>query len=144
MARIPLVRTGVFLFLGSLGLGTGAYGQQLIHNTTDVPGSSGYTENVDFADVDNDGDWDAAFAEGGDFGNQQNVLWINQGAAQGGTLGVFTNVTATQFPAVLDDSRDVEFLDLDSDGDNDLYISNTSAIVNQTNRWWINQGGLQG
>jgi hypothetical protein len=108
------------------------------------PHNAGYSENVDFADVDGDGDWDALFGDGGDFGNQQNRLWINQGGAQAGTLGVFVDVTATQLPVVLDASRDVDFVDVDEDGDPDLFISNTSQITNQSNRWWINMGGLQG
>jgi hypothetical protein len=144
MARNLPIRIGTGALLGSLALGVSASAQQFVHNTTNVPSSGSSTENVDFADIDLDGDWDAGFANGGDAGNQQNVLWRNQGLAQGGTLGVFTNVTGTQFPVVLDDSRDIEFVDLDADGDHDLYISNTSQIVNQTNRWWINQGGLQG
>jgi hypothetical protein len=53
-------------------------------------------------------------------------------------------VTSTQFPVVLDDSRDIEFLDLDADGDHDIYVSNTAQISNQSNRWWINMGGAQG
>ena len=39
-------------------------------------------------------DWDAVFADGGDFGNDQNRLWINQGGSQGGALGTFVDVTA--------------------------------------------------
>ncbi|MBK7641575.1 MAG: VCBS repeat-containing protein [Planctomycetes bacterium] len=144
MARLNRIQTRAGFLLGGLVLCAHASAQQLVHNTTSVPSSSGYTENVDFADIDNDGDWDAAFAEGGDFGNQQNVLWQNQGGAQGGTVGVFTNVTTTQFPAVLDDSRDIEFLDMNADGDNDIYVSNTAQISNQSNRWWVNMGGAQG
>ena len=144
MARHLRLRNASSVFFAGLALAGAAGAQQMVHNTSSVPSSTGFTENVDFADIDNDGDWDAAFANGGDFGNQQNVLWQNQGLAQGGTLGVFVNVTAAQFPALLDDSRDIEFLDLDADGDHDLYISNTSQIANQTNRWWVNMGGAQG
>src|SRR5258705_5431009 len=110
------VAAGTFLFVAA----SSARAQQFTHDTVDVPPSADYTENVDFADVDNDGDWDAAFAEGGDFGNAQSHLWINQGGAQLGTVGVFTNVTATQFPLASEDSRDVEFVDFDNDGDVDL------------------------
>jgi hypothetical protein len=81
---------------------------------------------------------------GGDFGNDQNRLWINMGGAQGGTLGVFVDRTATNVPTLLDDSRDIEFVDVDEDGDPDLFTSNSSQISNQTCRWWINMGGLQG
>jgi hypothetical protein len=147
-AMLRYLRTSVagffLVFATALMLSSSARAQQFTRDTADIPPSSDYTENVDFADVDNDGDWDAAFAEGGDNGNAQNHLWINQGGAQGGTIGVFTNVTATQFPVVSDDSRDVEFVDFDNDGDVDLYISNTSTHTNQGNRWWTNMGGIQG
>lgn len=123
---------------------TSARAQQFLRNTTDIPSTSDFTENVDFADIDNDGDWDAAFAEGGDDGDAQNHLWRNNGGAQGGTIGVFTNVTATQAPLIADDSRDIEFVDFDNDGDLDVYVSNTSTNNNQANRWWANMGGLQG
>jgi hypothetical protein len=102
------------------------------------------TENVDFGDVDQDGDWDAAFADGGDGGNDQNRLWLNRGGAQGGLLGNFLDVTATQLPVINDDSRDVEFADYDGDGDLDLYITNTATLTNQSDRLWTNQGGEQG
>ncbi len=118
---------------------------QFTHNTTDVPTAAvGHTENVDFGDIDGDGDWDAVFADGGDFGNQQNRVWINLGGVQGGTLGVFQDQTATRFPSLLSDARDVELADIDLDGDLDLHTSTTSTLLNQPSRWWINMGALQG
>jgi hypothetical protein len=108
------------------------------------PFNNSWSENVDFADVDLDGDWDASFADGGDFGNDQNRLWVNAGFAQGGTLGFFLDQTSTRFPAVLDQSRDTDFVDFDADGDPDLFITNTSQIAHQPTRWWANLGGLQG
>jgi hypothetical protein len=130
--------------IGIVVLASGSYAQQFVRNTTDVPPSAGFTEEVDFADVDNDGDWDALFGNGGDLGPQQDVLWRNNGGAQGGTLGVFTNVTATQLPVVLDQTRDVEFVDFDNDSDVDVFVSNTSQISNQSNRWWRNNGPAVG
>src|SRR5690349_3933607 len=131
-----------------LALSGAASAQTFTSATNQIPQGNPFnnsaTENVDFADVDGDGDFDAIFADGGDNGNDQNRLWVNLGGLQGGTIGFFQDVTATQFPAVQDDSRDVDFVDVDHDGDPDIYVSNTSAIANQTNRWLINMGGLQG
>jgi hypothetical protein len=102
------------------------------------------TENVDFADVDGDGDWDAAVADGGDDGDERNRLWINQGGLQGGLLGEFRDETNPRMPGGKDTSRDVEFADIDLDGDYDLVVTNTSQVTNQSNRWFVNQGGAQG
>ncbi len=129
-------------------LGAPASAQVFLRNSTDVPNQSNgsvnrYTENVDFADVDLDGDWDAAFSHGGDFGNIQDRIWINSGGVQGGTIGVFVDETSSRFPSVAKDGRDVEFVDFDNDGDFDIYISNTSTNTNQGNQWFTNQGGLQ-
>jgi hypothetical protein len=110
----------------------------------DAVANSSWSENVDFADVDLDGDWDAVFADGGDQGNDQNRIWINQGGLQGGTLGVFLDETATRFPAVSDASRDIEFADLDGDGDLDHHHSNNSTFSAHQRRILINQRGLQG
>jgi hypothetical protein len=147
MSRIRFGRSvlvavcGVLLALAAAAQSTFVTAQSQIPSGN--PFNTGYTENVDFADVDGDGDFDIAKAEGGDFGNQQNRLWINRGFEAGGTIGFFADRTAAQFPALVDDSRDVEFADIDGDGDVDLHVVDTSAIVNQPCRWWINMGGAQ-
>ncbi|MEM7309795.1 MAG: VCBS repeat-containing protein [Planctomycetota bacterium] len=126
-------------------LASPAAAQYVVDNSV-LPGGSANnstTENVDFADVDLDGDWDVAMGDGGDNGNDQNRLWINQGGLQAGTLGQFVDETSAQFPTLSDDSRDIEFVDFDNDGDADIYISNTAQIANQGNRWWTNLGGEQ-
>jgi hypothetical protein len=102
------------------------------------------SENVDFADIDSDGDWDAIIADGGDDGNYKNRIWINRGGLQGGTVGVFVDDTSSRSPNTHDTSRDVEFADIDGDGDLDWVVANTSSAANQASRWLVNQGGAQG
>jgi hypothetical protein len=120
--------------------GATANAQFVIDNSGNPTGSgiNSSSENVDFGDVDQDGDWDAVFADGGDDGNDQNRIWINRGGDQGGPIGAFLDQTSTRFPSQQDDSRDIEFADIDNDGDLDLYISNTAQLVSQGNKWWVN------
>src|SRR6187200_1472612 len=96
-----------------------AAAQSFVDNTTDIPQDGKDTEQIDFADVDLDGDWDAALANGGDLGPQQNQLWINQGNLQAGTVGSFLDETLLRLPLGADPSRDIEFADIDGDGDHD-------------------------
>ncbi len=147
IASVHLRFVGLSL-LGCAGLPAFASAQAFQFANNQVPSgnpnNNSATENVDFADVDLDGDMDAVNADGGDCCNDQNRLWINLGFAQGGTVGFFEDQTATRFPAVADDSRDMDFVDLDNDGDEDVNVSNTSHITPNPNRFWVNMGGLQG
>ena len=130
----------------SLALCAGSAQAQFASNNTDIPtggaANASRTENVDFGDVDQDGDWDAVFADGGDAAQDQNRIWINRGP--GANLGKFQDETGARFPAVNDQSRDIEFVDFDNDSDLDIYVSNTAAIVAQGNRWWHNTGVASG
>ncbi len=103
------------------------------------------SENIDVGDVDNDGDLDVIVANGGDFGNEPNRIFINAGGLQGGTVGVFNEETATRFAGVPDDaSRDIDFADIDGDGDLDVFVANRGHnSAGQVSRFYVNQGGLQ-
>jgi len=131
--------------LAGIGAAT-ASAQVFVLDAVNLPAQPGvrYTESVDFGDVDLDGDFDAGLGLGGDFGNLQNRLWINQGGAQAGTLGAFADETAVRFPAAADTSRDLEFADIDSDADPDVFVSNTSSKANQGNRIWVNASVASG
>lgn len=122
--------------------------QTYVNNTTDIPQgaafNSGFTENVELFDIDGDGDADVLWADGGDGGNQRDRVWVNQGFAQGGALGVLQDETAARWPNVSDASRDVDFADIDLDGDYDAFVVNTSTISNQVSRFMLNMGGAQG
>ncbi len=104
------------------------------------------SENIDFGDADNDGDMDAIVGNGGDFGPQPNRIFINQGGLQGGSLGLFTEETAARFAGIPNDTtRDIEFVDIDGDGDLDVFAANRGTIVTgEVSRFHINLGGVQG
>jgi hypothetical protein len=108
------------------------------------PDNNSWTEHVAFADIDLDGDYDALFGDGGECCNDQNRMWVNLGGQQGGTVGFFVDRTSTRLPAILDNTRDIEFVDYDNDADSDIFVTNTSQINNQTSRFWTNGGNAQG
>jgi hypothetical protein len=63
-------------------------------------------------------------------------LFINNGD------GTFTDESATRLPAITAETRDVEFGDIDNDGDLDLYVSNVSFFrsLSTENQLLINDG----
>jgi hypothetical protein len=107
---------------------------------------TGRSENVDLGDVDNDGDYDVIIGNGGDGSAQANRIYINNGGAQGGTPGTFSDQTGPRFSGVpTDTTRDIEFVDSDADCDLDIYVSNRGTTVNggEVSRFYRNQGGAQ-
>jgi len=107
----------------------------------------GRSENIDVGDVDNDGDLDVIVGNGGDGSSESNRIYINNGGLQGGTLGTYSDGTSSRFSGFpADRTRDIEFADIDNDGDLDIYIGNrgSNAENGQPSRFHINQGGLQG
>jgi len=98
-------------------------------------------------DVDNDGDLDVAVANGIDGALQFSRIFINLGGLQGGAVGTFAEETATRFAGFpLNTSRDLEFCDVDADGDLDAGVASDGNQGNggRTGRFYTNRGGLQG
>ena len=103
---------------------------------------SGKTENGDFGDADLDGDLDCITANGGDGSVPQLArIFINNGA------GTFADETGTRFAGFIAmQSRDCEFMDVESDGDLDVYVANKnngSGATGFISRFFINKGGVQ-
>ena len=131
------------LFVAAVcGLSSSAGAQTFVIQAPGVPaaGQNFVSYQGDFGDLDRDGDPDMGLAAYG----SSNRLWLNSGGLQGGTAGTFTDATAARFPSVTNNfARDLDFADLDLDGDLDLFSAHDSDGANNTNRWWINMGGLQ-
>lgn len=142
----PLFRSCARLFLVTLSFSAPCAAQQFVDiSASALPGLGLNTEAVKFGDLDQDGDLDLIYANGGDAGSQLSKILINNGLAQGGVIGTFTDATNTAIPGLFSQSsRDVQTVDVDRDGDLDLYFSNHSQNGNQSNTWFINQGGAQG
>ncbi|HZM00584.1 MAG TPA: VCBS repeat-containing protein [Planctomycetota bacterium] len=99
------------------------------------------TENIDVGDADGDGDLDVVTANGGDGLAQLERIFINDGT------GAFVDESATRFAGMpVDNSRDIEFVDLEGDGDLDLFVANHtngSVAPGGVSRFYVNLGGLQ-
>jgi hypothetical protein len=105
-----------------LYLGTGK-GQFREATTTHLPKVALSVGDLEFGDVDDDGDLDMVLADWGPGNNMTNEggrtrLWLNDGAAK------FSDVTAARMPTTLIRfSWDLEFADVDNDYDLDILVS---------------------
>ena len=110
----------------TLGLSTTAAADDLFVLTDDSdqlpddPAENGKdTLDVELEDVDSDGDLDIFVVEGSaSAAGFQNLLWINDGN------GGFSDETALRLPVALSNSTEVDFADIDGDGDRDAIVSN--------------------
>ena len=97
--------------------------QQFLESSTGrLPVFNEYSSQVAIADVDGDGDLDLCFANGRGFGSaslaERVRLYINNGNA------VFTDESLNRLGNLIGYGRDVEFGDVDGDGDLDLAVAN--------------------
>jgi hypothetical protein len=103
-----------------LGTGNGAFKEV---TTTHLPRSPLSVGDLEFGDVDGDGDLDVVLADWGAGNNMTNDggrtrLWLNDGAAR------FSDGTSDRMPATLIRfSWDVELVDVDNDYDLDVLVS---------------------
>ena len=103
-----------------LGTGTGAFREVTATHLPNGPLSVG---DLEFGDVDGDGDLDVVLADWGAGNNMtsdggRTRLWLNDGAAR------FTDATSARMPATLIRfSWDLEFVDVDNDYHLDILVS---------------------
>ena len=102
---------------------------------TRLPDANEYSSQCSVADIDGDGDIDIAFANGRGFASaslqEQVRLMINDGS------GFFTDESVARLGALVGYGRDVQFGDVDGDGDLDMVVAND---FNTQQRLLINDG----
>lgn len=111
--------------------GTGKYLDETVARTG---GLTGNFRGVSLGDVERDGDLDMILSS--DFNRQPRML-INNGN------GVFSDETAARLPAITLSSTRAQFLDIENDGDLDIYINNggtTNRFGCGQNRIFVNDG----
>jgi plastocyanin len=114
--------------------------QQFQYQAGLIPGTARWTEGLESADVDNDGDLDVFFAEGEGFTSagtkRQNTLVINQ-FIENGSLS-FTNESVARLGTHLSNAKGVATGDIDGDGWVDAVFAN--AFNTDRPFLYVNQG----
>ena len=130
-----------FLPLTTAFLATSALaGAQQFQQVTTFPGAALWTEGVECADVDHDGDLDVFFAEGDGFqsagAKRQNVLIINKLVETG--PWIFADESVARLGAHVSNAKGVTTGDVDGDGWVDAVFAN--AFFTDPPFLYINQG----
>jgi plastocyanin len=132
--RGPALATALLVCSGS------ALAQQFQYQSGALPGTPRWTEGVEAADVDNDGDIDIFFGEGEGFTGpgtkRQSVLLINR-LIETGSMS-FTDESVARLGTHLSNAKGVATGDVDGDGYTDALFAN--AFLNETPFLYINRG----
>ena len=107
--------------------GNGIFTESISNNFVQVKNA-----NIEFSDVDNDGDQDVIIVGGTNHVQATNILYINDGT------GVFYEVKATPFDGVEESS--VAFADIDNDGDKDVFITGLNRYNKPLAEFYTNDG----
>jgi hypothetical protein len=122
--------------IAALVFDTCVYSQQFQDQTVArLPVQTIWSEEVDAADIDGDGDLDLIYGKGDGFSSagtaRQNTILVNNGS------GVFADQTAARLPVQLSNTKDLDLVDVDADGDHDLVVANAFG---QQPRLYLNSG----
>jgi len=124
------------LLINQGGDQAGIEGEFADESVTRLPNVAMASFCVAAGDVDDDGDMDVVFTDGGTFGGDatQARLYLNDGSAN------FTNVTSTQMPADLYNAQDAVLFDYDGDDDIDITLSGKGGDGGTSSRLYLNDG----
>lgn len=121
----------------------GALAQQFQYQPGALPGTPRWTEGVEGADVDNDGDIDLFFGEGEGFVSagpkRQNILLVNK-LVESGSLS-FADESVARLGARSSNAKGVATGDVDADGYIDALFAN--AFMTDTPFLYMNRGAAQ-